>query len=94
MLSNVLVSTIDSVNIEQLADIADKIIEVATPTISSIGAVTSQLANDVFSPATSDIQWLRNQMDQLTAHVQAFTCHLKEDHGPRWTHSNMQETDT
>ena len=50
---HILVSTSDSVNIEQLADIADKIIKVATPPISSIGSVTSQLACDVSAPVTS-----------------------------------------
>ena len=75
----VLVSTSDSVNIEKLADITDKIIEVAIPPTSSISAVTSQFACDVSEPATSDMQWRKTQMDQVTAQIQALTCHLKEE---------------
>ena len=52
----ILVSTSNLVNVERFADIADKRVKVATADTSSIDAVTSQSADAMSTPATSDMQ--------------------------------------
>ena len=71
----ILASTQDSVSLEQLAELADKIIEVATPS-SSIGQVSNVAGGGAESSVSPEVQRLSAQVAQLTAQVQALTAGL------------------
>ena len=87
----ILASTLDNVSLDQLAELADKIIEVATP---SIGHLTSAEPSPVTPTASGvsqssdsgrindDVQRLTVQVAQLTAQVQALTCNLERGRKP------------
>ena len=79
----ILASTSDAVNIEQLADIADKIVEAAIPPVSSIATVSThpQVAAAAAVPPPvppSEIQQLQMQVQQLTLQVQQLSSNMTE----------------
>ncbi|XP_065067489.1 uncharacterized protein LOC135693039 [Rhopilema esculentum] len=69
----ILASTADSLPVEQVALLADKILEVATPLgISSLTPTVSALApTPVTPPIASEVHALRSQVEELTFQVQA-----------------------
>ena len=66
----ILVSTGDTVKLDKLADLADKIMETSTPT-QSISGVVHQPAPT--QPAHPEIQRLEAQLAQLTLQVQTLS---------------------
>ena len=79
----VLASTADTVSIENLAELADKIVEVATPTVSTIQ--TSQL--------TSEVEQLRSEVTRLQTLVKSLSVKRKPSQSPTPTrHSPGTDT--
>lgn len=67
----VLASTSESVDIDQLASIADKILEVNTPTVSSIATAPSV-------STVSEMQQLRGLISELSAQVAALKTEVRQ----------------
>ena len=72
----ILASTSEAVTIEQLAD---KIVEVAAPTHYIAAATHHEPLGATFDHSV--IQDLLSTVNQLTAQVQALTCHLQKECG-------------
>ena len=68
-----------SVSIEQLAELADRILEISSPL--SVSAVSSSPPQ-----VSAEVQQLSRQVTQLTAQVQALTSSLQEDRRSRSQH--------
>ena len=73
----VLASTSESVDIDQLASIADKILEVNTPAISSIAIAPPVSAVSTVS-TVSEIQQLRGLISELSAQVAALKTEVRQ----------------
>eukprot|EP00057_Strongylocentrotus_purpuratus_P026011 XP_011680485.1 PREDICTED: uncharacterized protein LOC105445964 [Strongylocentrotus purpuratus] len=90
----ILASSSDSVSIEQLAELADRILEISSPlSVSAVECtpasttVTRGSAVSSSPPRVSaEVQQLSRQDTQLTAQVQALTSSLQEDRRSRSQH--------
>ncbi|XP_030846942.1 uncharacterized protein LOC115926400 [Strongylocentrotus purpuratus] len=84
----ILASSSDSVSIEQLAELADRILEISSP--FSLSAVECTPASTTVSSSppqvSAEVQQLSRQVTQLTAQVQALTSSLQEDRRSRSQH--------
>ena len=88
-IQGILTSTSPMVTIEQLADIADKIVEVSVPSISTFKAAVP--LPEPGHAAAASIHTLEARIDQLTTQVQALTCQLSQR--PRqWSQSRGPST--
>ncbi|XP_038073017.1 uncharacterized protein LOC119741338 [Patiria miniata] len=75
----ILASTSQTTPIEQLAELADKIVEVSVSPTVHVGAVSSSQPGSSSPPTTmpsSDMLTLQAKVDQLTQQVSALTCQL------------------
>ncbi|XP_071482949.1 uncharacterized protein [Diadema antillarum] len=82
---SILASSRDSMMVHQLAELADKIIEVSSPPtpglpISNVAASNLQSA-PTQSPSSDDIRKLAEQVQHLTLQVQSLTKQLQQDRG-------------
>lgn len=90
----ILASSSDSVSIEELAELADRILEISSPLsvsavdytpASTIGARGSAVSSSPLQ-VSAEVQQLSRQVTQLTAQVQALTSSLQEDRRSRSQH--------
>eukprot|EP00794_Sanderia_malayensis_P018523 gene18523-biopygen15608 len=72
----ILASTADRVPLDELAALADKILEVALPT-PAIDALQSKPTVEMPSSSSSEIAELRGQINQLTSQMQALAEHFQ-----------------
>lgn len=89
----ILASSRDDMKVTQLADLADRIIEVgSTSTVSAVTTSSSSTSN------SSDLSQLRQQVDKLTFQVQSLTTQLQRERGrspnrrPHRANSNRQRS--
>ena len=79
----ILASTAEAVPLEQLASLADKILEVATPTVATLASPTPALPTN-----NQDLSDLRCQVNNLTSQVHSLVAQLQiRDRSPSRHHS-------
>ncbi|XP_038063139.1 uncharacterized protein LOC119733843 [Patiria miniata] len=72
----ILASTSTVVNIKQLSDIADKIVEVSVPTVSTVNTHAAAVSSPEPAHTVANFQTLETRINQLTEQVQALTGQL------------------
>ncbi|XP_038063154.1 uncharacterized protein LOC119733859 [Patiria miniata] len=88
-IQGILASTSTAVNIEQLADTADKIVEVSVPTVSTVNTHAAAVSSPEPAHTVANFQTLETRINQLTEQVQALTGQLS-----RQTRQRSRSRDT
>ncbi|XP_071480514.1 uncharacterized protein [Diadema antillarum] len=81
---SILASSRDSMTVHQLAELADKIIEVGSPSTSSLPILNLTASNLPSAPtqsASDDVKKLADQVQHLTLQVQSLAKQLQQDRG-------------
>ena len=79
----VLASSRDTMTVQQLAELADKIIEVSPPSrpCFSTSSMTASIVSPPSQPEDDNVKKLAEQVQQLTLQVQSLTKELHQDRG-------------
>ena len=76
---SILASSRDDMTVNQLSELADRILEVGSPSQSSVAAVASGNSASSSSSSVPDFQRLSDQVEKLTFQVQSLTTQLHQE---------------
>ena len=75
---SILASSRDDMTVNQLSELADRILEVASPSLPSVSNITAVASGNAASSSVPDIQRLSDQVEKLTFQVQSLTIQLNQ----------------
>ena len=76
---SILASSRDDMTVNQLSELADRILEVASPSLPSVSNITAVASGSAASSSVPDIQRLSDQVEKLTFQVQSLTTQLHHE---------------